>query len=278
MLKLGLIAGGGGLPVTLAEHCRDAGRPFFVLRLKGFAGPALDAFPGEAVGLAELGKAFAVLKREGCEAVCMSGNVDRPDFSRLKPDLRGMMALPGAVLAAREGDDALLRFVLGEFEREGFAIEGAEAVSAGLTLEAGPLGAVSDGPEHAADIALALKVAQALGGLDVGQAAVVAHGVTLAVEAQEGTDAMLARCIALPAALKGTGEARLGVLIKWPKSGQDRRIDLPVVGVRTVEAAAQAGLAGVVVQAGSALAIDKAAVRAAADRLGLFVVGLAPAS
>lgn len=274
MKKLGLIAGGGGLPVTLAQHCRDAGRPFFVLRLRGFAGPELEAFPGEAVGIAELGKAFAVLKRQGCEAVCMSGNVDRPDFSKLKPDLRGLKALPGAVMAAREGDDALLRFVLGEFEREGFAIEGAEAVSTGLTLEAGPLGVLDQGPEHAADIALALKVVQALGAFDVGQAAVVAHGVTLAVEAQEGTDAMLQRCIALPAALKGVAEARLGVLVKWPKPVQDRRIDLPVVGVKTVEGAAAAGLAGIVVHAGQALAIDKDAVRAAADRLGLFVLGL----
>ena len=274
MNKLGLIAGGGGLPVTLAEHCRGAGRPFFVLRLRGFAGPELDAFPGEAVGLAELGKAFAVLKREGCEAVCMSGNVDRPDFSKLKPDLRGLKALPGAILAAREGDDALLRFVLGEFEREGFAIEGAEAVAAGLILAAGPLGALATGTEHHADIALALKVVQALGALDVGQAAVVAQGVTLAVEAQEGTDNLLQRCVALPAALKGTADARLGVLVKWPKPAQDRRIDLPVVGVKTVEGAAAAGLAGIVVQAGQALAVDKDAVRAAADRLGLFVVGL----
>ncbi len=277
MRKLGLIAGGGSLPIALAEYCQSAGRPFFVIRLRGFADAEMADFPGAEIGVAELGRVFEALKREGCEAVCMAGNVDRPDFSALKPDLRGLKSLPGAVAAARKGDDALLRFLLGEFEREGFIIEGADAVFADLRLAAGALGDYRPGAEHQADIALARQVVETLGVLDVGQAAVIAGGVVLAVEAQEGTDAMLARCIDLPAALKGAPGARLGVLIKWPKSIQDRRIDLPVVGVATVEAAAAAGLAGMVVQAEAALAIDKAAVRAAADRLGLFIVGL-PAS
>lgn len=277
MRKLGLIAGGGDLPVTLAAHCQAAERPFFVIRLRGFADPVLEAFPGAEAGVAELGRVFDLLKREGCQVVCLAGVVKRPDFSALKPDLRGLKSLPGAVVAARKGDDALLRFLLAEFEHEGFAIEGADAVSSDLRLGEGPLGACAGGAEHDADIALALQVVEALGALDVGQAAVVAAGLVLAVEAQEGTDAMLQRCLDLPAALKGAADARLGVLIKWPKSVQDRRIDLPVVGVRTVEAAAAAGLAGIVVQADGALVIDRAAVRQAADRLGLFVTGL-PAS
>jgi len=273
--KLGLIAGGGDLPITIAEYCRDAGRPYFVLRLKGFADPALQAFPGAEAGLAELGKAFGLLRGAGCEAVCFAGNVKRPDFAALKPDLRGLRSLPDALMAAIKGDDALLRFVLGEFEREGFAVEGPEVVFAGLRIGAGVLGAIGPGAEHGPDIDLALRVVETLGALDIGQAAVVAGGLVLAVEAQEGTDAMLARCIDLPAPLKGMAGARLGVLIKWPKPGQDRRVDLPVVGVKTIEAAAAVGLAGIVVQADQALVLDKDAVRAAADRLGLFVVGLA---
>lgn len=274
MRKLGLIAGGGTLPITLAEHCRMAGRPYFVIRLRSFAEKALEAHPGAEAGIAELGRVFDLLKREGCQAVCMAGIVKRPDFSALKPDFRGIRMLPGAVAAARKGDDALLRFLLSEFEQEGFAIEGADAVAGDLTLSAGPLGRFNLGPEHQADAALAVKVAEVMGALDVGQAVAVAGGLVLAVEAQEGTDAMLERCGALPAAIRGSAEARLGVLVKWPKPIQDRRVDLPVVGVKTIEGAALAGLAGVVVQAGSALVLDKAAVTAAADALGLFVVGL----
>ncbi len=274
MKKLGLIAGGGQLPLRLAEHCRMAGRPYFVIRLRGFAEAPMLAYPGAEAGIAEFGKVFDLLKREDCEAVCMAGVVKRPDFNALKPDLRGLRSLPGAIAAARKGDDALLRFVLGEFEREGFAIEGADQVADELTLGEGVLGRVHPAEEHRDDVALGVKVAEAMGALDIGQAVVAAGGVVLAVEAQEGTDAMLARTAALPAALRGTDTQRLGVLVKWPKPIQDRRIDLPVVGIRTVEGAASAGLAGVVVQAGAALIVDRAGVTEAADRLGLFILGL----
>lgn len=274
MKKLGLIAGGGDLPISLAESCIAAGREVFVVRLRGFADAGLDRFPGAEVGLAEFGRLFDTLKRQGCEAVCFAGMVKRPDLSALKPDLRGMRALPGAIAAARRGDDALLRFVLGEFEAEGFAIEGADDVATGLAIGEGPLGALHDTQAQGDDIALAIRVAETLGSLDIGQAVVVARGVVLAVEAQEGTDAMLARCLELPQALRGTSEDRVGVLVKWPKPIQDRRVDLPVVGPRTVQGAAAAGLAGIVVEAGSALVLDRAAVIETADRLGLFLVGL----
>jgi UDP-2,3-diacylglucosamine hydrolase len=113
-----------------------------------------------------------------------------------------------------------------------------------------------------------------LGRLDIGQGAVVVDGLVLAVEAQEGTDAMLARCALLPEALRGVPGARRGVLVKWPKPIQERRVDLPTIGVRTIENAAAAGLAGVAGEAGGVLVLDREAVIAAADRLGLFVAGL----
>jgi DUF1009 family protein len=272
--KLGLVAGGGELPQALAEQCLAAGRPLFVVRLKGFADAAMARFPSAEIGIAELGHTFDALKREGCEAVCFAGQVKRPDLTALKPDLRGMRSLPGAIAAARKGDDALLRFLVTEFEREGFVIEGAEQVHAGLTLGAGPLGAWSPRPEDDADLHQAIEVVKTLGRLDIGQGAVVVDGLVLAVEAQEGTDAMLARCTLLPDNLRGTPDARRGVLVKWPKPIQERRVDLPTIGVRTIENAAAAGLAGVAGEAGGVLVLDREAVIAAADRLGLFVSGL----
>lgn len=273
-VKLGLIAGGGGLPVLLAQRCRAAGRPIFVVRLKGMADPALEDFDGAEAGLAELGRAIDLLRRAECAAVCFAGNVRRPDFAALKPDLRGLKALPGAIAAARRGDDALLRYLVGEFEAEGFAVEGAESVDSGLTLGEGPLGRHAARAEDREDIALALSTARAIGGLDIGQAAVVAAGLVLAVEAQEGTDAMLRRCAELPQHLRGTNAARKGVLAKAPKPIQERRVDLPVIGVATIERAAAAGLAGVVGEARGVLVVDRAGVIEAADRLGLFVQGV----
>jgi len=272
--KIGLIAGGGELPIALAELCRLSRRPYYVLRLAGMAQPVLSAHPGVEIGIAELGRQFSVLKREGCTSICFAGIVKRPDFSKLKPDIRGVMALPRVVAAAAKGDDALLRCLIAEFEREGFTVEGAQDVDGGLRLTMGPIGSLTPDAEHQDDILLAVKVAKAIGALDVGQAAAAAKGVILAVEAQEGTDALLRRCAELPSELRGDAARRVGVLAKWPKPIQERRIDLPTIGVATVEAAAAAGLAGIVAEAGATLVIDRAAVIAAADRLGLFVIGL----
>ena len=276
MHKLGLIAGGGDLPIRLARQCQAAGRPLFVMRLKGMADPALGAFDNAEIGIAELGKGLAALKKAGCQAICLAGIVKRPDFAALKPDLRGLKALPGVIAAARHGDDALLRFLVGEFEAEGFAVEGAHEVAAGLTLAAGPLGKLGPGDEHRADLRKAFHVAGEIGRLDVGQGAVVCEGLVLAVEAQEGTDAMLERCAGLPEELRGRATARKGVLAKRPKPIQEHRVDLPAIGVATVLGAAKAGLAGIVGEAGKTLVLDHEAVARAADEAGLFVYGLDP--
>jgi hypothetical protein len=276
MRKLGLIAGGGALPVELAARCEAAGRSFAVMRLKSFADPALARYPGVDVGLGEFGKVFKALKAEGCEVVCFAGNVKRPDFAALMPDARGLKVVPGLIMAARQGDDALLRRVLDEFEKEGFEIEGAHEVVGEMTLPLGRLGRFYPAAEHMADIDKALTVAREIGRLDVGQGAVVCDGLVLAVEAQEGTDAMLRRVADLPQAIRGSAERPRGVLAKAPKPIQETKVDLPTIGVATLHRAARAGLAGVVGEAGRLLVVDREAVIAAADELGLFVLGVDP--
>jgi DUF1009 family protein len=276
MSKIGLILGGGGLASSLVKRCTQSGRPFHLIRLRGFADVGTEGFGGDTIGIAELGKVIKTLKVNGCDAICFAGVVTRPDMSALKPDMKGLSILPGAIAAARHGDDALMRYMLGVFEAEGFKIEGADAVDAGLTLGLGALGAVAPGPEHASDIAKAADTARAMGVLDIGQGAVVVDGLVLAVEAQEGTDAMLTRCADLPPEIRGAMDMRRGVLAKCPKPIQELRIDLPTIGVSTLERAANAGLAGIVGEAGRLLVIDREAVIAAADRLGLFVVGIEP--
>lgn len=244
-----------------------------MIRLRGFADAGLTAYDGGEVGLGEFGKCFDLLRAAGCEAVCLAGKVNRPDLNALKLDRKGLAALPGALVAATKGEDALLRYVLGLFEKEGFAVEGAHEVSAGLTLGEGALGALAPRAEDRDDMALGFRMAGEIGRLDIGQGVVVCRGLVLAVEAQEGTDAMLARCADLPCALRGEPGRPAGVLVKRPKPIQDQRIDLPTIGPATVEGAARAGLAGIVGEAGRTLVMDRAAVIQAADRLGLFVVG-----
>lgn len=274
MDKLGLIAGGGNLPVEIARHCERSGRPLFVIRLKGFAGGDLRPYAGAEVGLAEIGKCLKALKRAGCRAVCLAGDVARPDFASLVPDFRGLMLLPKVIAAARKGDDALLRVMVGVFETAGFEVQGAHEVMNDLTLPSGLLGWRKPDVDDLADATKALQVARALGELDVGQAAVVARGLVLAVEAQEGTDAVLARVAELPAHLKGRPGAGVGVLAKAPKPIQETRVDLPTIGLATIHGVARAGLAGIVGETGRLLVLDREAVIELADELGVFILGV----
>jgi DUF1009 family protein len=272
---LGLIAGGGELPRAVAEAARAAGRGVFVVPLVGsVADDWVQDFPHEFLSPGEPGRIIKALKASGAAEVLLCGRVDRPKFSEMKLDAKGMLLLPKAIAAAKKGDDALLRFIVGICEDEGLkAISVAEAAPALVAAE-GVLGKFAPDTEHRADIEKAFKIVHTLGALDVGQAAVVCDGLALSVEAAEGTDAMLLRVPTLRESLRGTAANRRGVLAKALKPTQDAKTDMPVVGVQTVKNAAAAFLSGIAVEAGVALILDKAAVAAEADRLGLFVVGI----
>jgi len=275
---LGIVAGGGELPIAIAQTARDKGRAVFILALEGAARPSdVASFPHGFVSIGEVGKAIRLLKQAGCSDITLAGRVSRPDFGNLKLDTRGAMALPRVVAAALKGDDALLRALLGLFEKEGFTVIGSAEAARDLLAPAGPLGKLKPAKEDQSDILHALRVVRAMGALDIGQAAVVCRGLVLAVEAAEGTDAMMARIAELPGALRGTVKQRKGVLVKAAKPHQERRVDLPVIGLHTVELAKAAGLAGIAVESGAALIMNRTAVAANADRAGLFVYGFGSA-
>ena len=273
-MTLGLIAGGGDLPRAVAESARAEGRNVFVVALRGMCGDWAKDFPHSWVSLGEPGHALKALKSAGASDVLLAGRVERPKFSELKLDAKGILVLPRVIAAARQGDDALLRMLTGLFEADGFRAVGVGEAAPGLVAQEGVLGRLTPNEDHKSDIARAFAIVRALGALDVGQAAAVCEGLALAVEAAEGTDAMIARITELRDALRGTPEKKRGVLVKALKPTQDAKTDMPVIGVETVRRAAEAGLAGIALEAGKSLIVDKRAVAAEADRLGLFVVGL----
>lgn len=277
--RIGIVAGGGDLPERLASHARDAGRDPFVVGLSGFVAPELlQEFGGVDASIGEVGRVIQLLQGAGCRDVVFAGSVRRPDFETLKLDLRGASILPKVLLAARKGDDALLRVIADTFDKAGFNVLGAEDVLGSLLAEEGPLGRHQPSEAHWLDIRRAAEVAAAIGALDIGQGAISCDGLILAVEAQEGTDAMLARIPHLPPAVRGSPDAPRGVLVKRPKPQQERRIDLPTIGASTLTGVHTAGLAGLAVEAGGTLVLDKDGLRKLADELGLFVVGFTRAA
>jgi UDP-2,3-diacylglucosamine hydrolase len=274
MTTLGLVCGGGDLPRAVAESARASGRAVFVVALRGMCGEWAEEFPHDWVSLGEPGRALKALSTAGVGAVLLAGRVERPKFSELKLDAKGVMILPRVIAAARQGDDALLRLLVGLFEDDGFRAVSVAEAAPGLVVDKGPLGGIAPNDDHKADIARAFAIVRALGALDIGQAAVVCEGLALAVEAAEGTDAMIARVGQLRDNLRGTPQKKRGVLVKALKLTQDAKTDMPVIGVETVRRVAEVGLAGIALEAEKSLIVDKRAVAAEADRLGLFVAGV----
>jgi UDP-2,3-diacylglucosamine hydrolase len=180
--------------------------------------------------------------------------------------------MPELLRLFKGGDDVVLRGVARFFEARGFEVLAVHEIAPRLLAPVGSFSKLQPGPQDLDDIALGFRVTHALGLFDIGQAAVVARNYVLAVEAAEGTDEMLRRCRDLNR--WGFG-SRKGVLVKRPKPGQDLRFDLPAIGPNTIELAAEAGLAGIAIEAGSVLVAGLEELVEKADKTGLFLYGAA---
>ncbi|HEY1505852.1 MAG TPA: UDP-2,3-diacylglucosamine diphosphatase LpxI [Stellaceae bacterium] len=268
--KLGILAGSGELPLRLIEACRSEGRPYFVVAFDGSCDPAsMEGQPHRFIRLGAGGTGLRVLHENGVEELVLAGGVKRPSLTALRPDWRttrfflkiGMRAL------ADFGDDRLFRAIIAELELEGFRVVGAHTILTSLVAPAGVLGNVVPDANADGDIRAGIAAARGLGAEDVGQAVVMFAGAVIDCEDAEGTDALLRRCAS-------SGAARGGVLVKTAKPQQERRADLPAIGVQTVTGAAAAGLKGIAIEAGACLVLGRAAVIAAADRADIFVIGV----
>lgn len=273
---LGIIAGGGALPLTVAQSAREAGRAVHIVGVRGAAEEAIEAFPHTWVKLGELGRMLKALNDAACRQLIIAGGVRRPDLANIRLDLGAIANLPAILSLTVGGDNTVLTSVVGFFESKGFEVVGADEIAPGLLAGPGPLGARRPGKRDRADIGIGLRVVASLGALDVGQAAVVAGAYVLAVEAAEGTDRMLARCGELRPWGRSRSRRHSGVLVKCAKPGQDRRVDLPAIGPDTVNAAHAAGLSGIAVAASDVLVIERERLVETADRAGLFVIGVEP--
>ena len=269
---LGLLAAGGEVPRRVARTAAAAGRRVAVVALEGWGKPEdFSGLPVIAERPGAAGTIFAFFRQHGVEEVVMTGTAQRPAFRALRPDATGARLLARVGRAYFLGDDSLLRAVAGVLEGEGFRVVSAQSVLGDVLAEAGLIAGTLPA-EARPDILRGITVARALGAVDVGQSVVVQQGLVLGVEAIEGTDALLARC----AGLKREGFG--GVLVKLVKPGQDRRLDLPTIGPVTIRGAAAAGLAGIAVEAGGTIMVDRPSMLAAAAETGLFLFGFDPAT
>lgn len=268
---LGIIAGAGPVPRQLIQACRDAGRPVCVVAFEGQTDPeTVSGVPHLWTRLGAAGDILDFLRAQGVGELVLAGPIKRPSLSEVRPDWRATRFFARIGKRAFSDDGLLGSIVKALEEEEGFRVVGVDRLLGGGAVPAGPLGRLRPDAQAEADIRRGVEAARALGRLDIGQAVVVQQGTVLGLEAIEGTDALLARCATLR--LAGPG----GVLVKLTKPQQERRVDLPTIGRRTVEAAREAGLRGIAVDARGILIVEREATVAAADAAGLFLVAVEP--
>ena len=272
--RIGIIAGSGMMPISVAEAARAAGRPVHLIALEDAAGPEVEAFPHTWVNIGEIGRTLKVLKKEQCKDLVIIGGVRRPKMGDLRMDFGALTNLPVLMSALVGGDNSVLSSIVEFFEKKGFCVVGAHDIAPELLASDGPLGRERPDNQDKADIDMAIDLIEAMGRFDVGQAVVVARGHVLAVEAAEGTDALLERCASIKRWNPERDDDRSGVLIKCAKPGQERRVDLPAIGPETIRRAREAQLNGIAIASGDVLIAERADVIAQADKSGLFVVGV----
>ena len=263
-----MIAGGGMMPVEIIKHCNNTGREIFVVGIEPFAQKdELKNAPHIFAKIGEAGKILNALTQNEVDCVVLAGGIKRPSFKELIPDWKGAKLM--AKLAIRTmSDDNMFRAVIDEIERNGFKVVGIEEVVPQMLFSKGIYGKIKPSAGDMDDIERGVTVAKALGAVDVGQAVVVQEGMVLAVEAIEGTDMMLSRA----STVKKPGKAP--VMVKILKPGQDLRVDLPAIGLQTVEQLKKYGIKGIAVEAGGILLIEREAVIKMADEEGIFIIGI----
>lgn len=269
--KLGILAGGGELPRRLIKLCQETGRDFFVVAFKGQTdNETITGINHFWSRLGAAGEILSTLRKEQVTDLVMIGPVKRPSMAELRPDWRALQFF--AKIGAKSlGDDGLLKSVVSALEAEGFNLIGVDDILHDLLATKETYGKHTPDDQAYADIKRGVEVGRLMGLADVGQSVVVQQGLVLGVEAIEGTDALIDRCADLKRDAAG------GVLVKLKKPQQERRADLPTIGVETVKRAVKAGLRGIAIEAGGALVVDREAVVQLANEAGLFLIGIEPA-
>ncbi len=265
---LAIFAGGGRIPKRVAELVTSQGRSVFIIGMKEVTDPSLSLWPHAWWEWGQVGLLFKLLKSNHCSEVVAIGTVRRPHIKDVKFDMGAFTRLPRILSMLAGGDGDVLHAMIKYTQENGVAVVGAHEVAPELCLTEEFLGKQLPGRDSRKDILKGLEIARAIGGLDIGQGVIVESGRVIAVEAAEGTDAMITRSAEFRL---GKKHGRTGVLVKVPKPGQDLRVDMPTIGVKTIECLASAGFAGIAVERGHTLVADKDEVRAAADAAGIFV-------
>lgn len=267
--RIALIAGGGALPQLVAHSAKEQRQDLFVIALKGITDPQwVTEYPHAWIGIAQVGRLYDLFKSENITQALMAGHVRRPSFGELIPDWTGWKTLRRLQTKHLQGDDAILSFLAREIEDQGVTMIGADQVYRDGVMPEGVMTRTEPSKDDWADIRFALPTLQHWAENDLGQAIAVQQKMILGIEAIEGTASLINRC----GSYQRPG--RKPILVKIKKPQQDRRLDLPTIGLETIKQCIAAGFGGIAVDAGNALFLQAPQAVDEANKHGLFIVGI----
>lgn len=269
--KLAIISGRGDLPRLLAEGCRASGREYIVVEFEHIPLDWVAEHPVISAVFEQPGALFTQLQNADGAKIVMAGAMERAPINIERLDVKGRELAAILATTSKAGDDKTLSSIIKFFEANSFTVIAAHEVLPNLIPNLGVLTNTEPSKNDKFDAMRAEEIVDELGRLDVGQAAVVGHGICLGMESIQGTDLMLDFVKNTRKSFADVPDGGQGVLLKAPKPGQDLRVDLPVIGPTTVQNAFDAGLSGIAIEAGGVMILNQVEAVSLANDLGIFL-------
>ena len=226
-----------------------------------------------SLSLGQLGKAISILKKNHCKKVIFAGRINRPNFSKTKFDLKALLYLPKIISSSKKGDAYIIKEIIKIFSKEKIRVLNQVYFNPELVLRRGICTRRKIDFSSKKDITIGKRIIKDIKLHNVGQSIVVSNGIIIAVEDQRGTDSMLDRANKILKKAPGKIEKK-GILLKFPKSNQDLRVDLPTVGIKTINKCSKIGLKGVVVKANQNILLDKSKCIKIANKKNMFICAI----
>ncbi len=246
---IGLIFGGTNFPIEILKKVRKKRLNYLIIDLSNSKNFKKDR-NSHAISMGQFGKIIKILKDSNCKKVLFAGKVTKPNFSKLKLDLKGIYYMPRIIKASKLGDAAILREIIKILSQQSIKTISSISFNPELTLKKGNYSKIKPNKDDKKDIIKAIRTLNKLGKYNYSQGTVVRNKKVVAIEGMGGTEQMLIKC-------KNKKYKNKGVLVKFPKKKQDLRIDLPTVGLQTLKQCKSAGLKGIVLKSNQNVFLEK---------------------
>jgi len=260
---IGLIFGETSFPLEILKKIKERKKKYLIIDLTTSKKYRKDA-KSFSVSTGQFGKIINILKENNCKKVLFAGKVSKPNFSKLKLDIKGIYYIPRIIKASKLGDAAILKEIIKILNEQKIKTINSLTFNPELTLKKGIFSKIKPNSEDKKDIKKAIKTLASLGKYNFSQGTVVRNKKVIAIEKNGGTEQMLRNC-------KSKKIKNSGVLVKFPKKKQDLRIDLPTVGLKTFKLSKNAGLKGIVLKNKQHIFLEKFACINYANKNKMFI-------